>query len=70
MQELGAKYDVVDIPADLADIAAEWREKLIEAVCELDDDAMLMYLEVGGWELEYLNCSGGGVCGMLARTST
>ena len=29
-----------DIPADLADKAAEWRDKMIEAIVEVDDDAM------------------------------
>ena len=46
MQELGAKFDEVDIPADLAELAAEYREKLVEAVVELDDDVMMAYLDV------------------------
>lgn len=41
----GAMYDVAEIPADLADQAKEYREKLIEAAVELDDDAMTGYLE-------------------------
>ncbi|MEM8974994.1 MAG: elongation factor G, partial [Pseudomonadota bacterium] len=44
-EELGAKWDVVDIPAELADKAHEWREAMIEAVVEVDDDAMEAYLE-------------------------
>ncbi len=44
-EELGAKWDVVDIPAELADKAQEWREAMIEAVVEVDDDAMEAYLE-------------------------
>jgi elongation factor G len=44
-ETLGAEWDVVEIPADLADQAAEWREKMIEAVVELDDDVMSAYLE-------------------------
>ncbi len=44
-EELGAKWDVVDIPADLADQARQWREAMIEAVVEVDDDAMEAYLE-------------------------
>jgi elongation factor G len=44
-ESLGAEYDVVDIPSDLADQAAEWRNKLLEAVIEQDDDAMEAYLE-------------------------
>jgi elongation factor G len=34
-----------DIPADLQDKAAEYRNKLIEAAVEIDDDAMEAYLE-------------------------
>ncbi len=44
-EELGAKWDVVDIPADLVDKAQEWRDAMIEAVVEADDDAMEAYLE-------------------------
>ncbi len=44
-ESLGAKFDYVDIPADLADQAKEYREKLVEAAVELDDDAMTAYLE-------------------------
>jgi len=43
--ELGAKFDTIDIPADLADQAAEYRERLVETVAELDDDVMEAYLE-------------------------
>ena len=39
-EALGAKYHDVDIPADMAEQAKEYREKLIEAAVELDDDAM------------------------------
>jgi elongation factor G len=42
---LGAKYNDADIPADLADQAKEYREKLIEAVAELDDDVLAGFLE-------------------------
>ena len=44
-ETLGAEYEDVDIPADLADAAAEWREKLIELAVEYDDAAMEAYLE-------------------------
>ncbi len=44
-EQLGATYQEVDIPADLADKAAEYREKLIEMAVEQDDDAMEQYLE-------------------------
>src|SRR5437764_788276 len=41
----GAEYDDSEIPAELLDQAKEYREKLIEAAVELDDDAMAAYLE-------------------------
>ncbi|HEX5779041.1 MAG TPA: GTP-binding protein, partial [Xanthobacteraceae bacterium] len=44
-ESLGAKYEDVEIPADLLDQAKEYREKLIEAAVELDDKAMEAYLE-------------------------
>jgi len=45
----GEDYAVEEIPADMADVVAEWREKLLEAVAETDDDLMERYL--GGEEL-------------------
>jgi elongation factor G len=44
-EDLGAKYDIVEIPDDLKDQAAEYRAKLIEAVAELDDDVMAAFFE-------------------------
>ena len=44
-ESLGAKWDEEEIPADLADKAAEYRDKLIEAAVEQDDAAMEAYLE-------------------------
>jgi elongation factor G len=42
---LGASFRDIDIPADLADKAKEYREKLIEIAVEVDDEAMEAYLE-------------------------
>ena len=42
---LGANYHDVDIPADMLEQAKEYREKMIEAAVELDDEAMTAYLE-------------------------
>ena len=47
-ESLGAEWDEVEIPADLADRAAEYREKLIETAVEQDDEIMEKYL--GGEE--------------------
>ena len=44
-ESLGASFNYVDIPEDLADKAAEYREKLIETAVEQDDDVMEQYLE-------------------------
>jgi elongation factor G len=44
----GDKYDVVAIPADHADAAREWRDRLLETVAENDDEMMELYL--GGEE--------------------
>jgi elongation factor G len=44
-ESLGAAWDVVEIPADLKEKAEQYREKLIEAAVEMDDDAMNNYLE-------------------------
>ena len=44
-ESLGAEFTYEDIPADLADKAAEYRSKLIELAVEQDDDVMMAYLE-------------------------
>jgi elongation factor G len=40
-------YEVTDIPADLVDDAAAYREELIETALEVDEDLMMAYLEDG-----------------------
>src|SRR5229473_8711505 len=44
-EALGAKYHDIEIPADMVAQAKEYREKLIEAAVELDDDATTAFLE-------------------------
>jgi elongation factor G len=41
----GEDYAVEEIPAELADKAAEYREKLVEAIAETDDSLMEKFLE-------------------------
>ena len=41
----GTEIEVVDIPADMVDKANEYREIMIEAVAETDEDLMMKYLE-------------------------
>ena len=43
--ELGKEFDITDIPADMADLAEEWREKLVESVAETDEELMMKFLE-------------------------
>ncbi len=44
-ENLGAEWDIVEIPADLKDRAEEYREKLIEAAVEMDEAALEAYLD-------------------------
>ncbi|KAI5068192.1 hypothetical protein GOP47_0016537 [Adiantum capillus-veneris] len=44
-EELGAKFDYIDIPDDLKEIAADYRAQMIEIIVEQDDQAMEQYLE-------------------------
>ncbi|MEN9804823.1 MAG: elongation factor [Actinomycetota bacterium] len=48
-EELGAKWDEVDIPADMVDQANEYREQLLETIATSDDEFMEKYL--GGEEV-------------------
>ncbi|MDQ0377558.1 elongation factor G [Amycolatopsis thermophila] len=53
----GEDYEVEEIPADLAEKAAEYRDKLIEAVAETDDALMEKYF--GGEELSEADIKAG-----------
>ena len=44
-ENLGAEFEEVEIPGGLADMAAEYRTKLVETAVEQDDDAMEAYLD-------------------------
>ena len=41
----GAEFEVTDIPADLADEAQEWRDKLVEDAAEFDEALMEKFFE-------------------------
>ncbi|HCB37326.1 MAG TPA: elongation factor G, partial [Acidimicrobiaceae bacterium] len=43
--DLGATFEIADIPADMAALAAEYRQKLLEVVADVDDDVMAAYLD-------------------------
>jgi elongation factor G len=48
-EELGAKWDEVDIPAHMVDQAAEYREKMMDTIATSDEEVMEKYL--GGEEV-------------------
>ena len=41
----GKDIEITEVPDDLKDLADEWHTNLVEKICELDDDLMMMYLE-------------------------
>jgi elongation factor G len=43
--DLGDQIEIGDIPADVQGLADEWREKMIEALADLDDDIAHKFLE-------------------------
>ena len=47
LDEKGNQYEYREIPAELHAQAQEWREKMIEAAVEMDDELMERYLEGG-----------------------
>jgi elongation factor G len=43
--EKGDNISVTDVPADMAEEAADYRSQMIESICETDDDLLEKYLE-------------------------
>ncbi len=43
--DLGKEVEETDIPADMIDLATEYREKMVESVAEQDEELMMKYLE-------------------------
>ena len=58
----GMTFNYEEIPADLLDTAEEWREKLVEAAAEANDELMDSYLEEGELSIEDIKI------GLRART--
>jgi len=44
-EDLGAKFDYIDIPEDMAEKAAKYRHDLLEMIVEHDDEVMMAYLD-------------------------
>lgn len=45
IDELGTRSEETDIPAEMTGVVQEYREQLLEAVAEADEDLMMKYLE-------------------------
>ncbi len=43
----GTKFEYIDIPEDMVEVANEWREKLMESAAEANEELMNKYLETG-----------------------
>ncbi|MBT3883378.1 MAG: GTP-binding protein, partial [Rhodospirillaceae bacterium] len=54
-ETLGAEFEYADIPADMVDQAAQYREMLLETAVEQDDAVMEAYLEGNEPDEEALN---------------
>ncbi len=50
----GEKYDIEDVPKEYEEIAAKRREELMEAVADVDEEALNVYLEEGTLSEELL----------------
>ncbi|MCT4636882.1 MAG: elongation factor G [Bacteroidales bacterium] len=44
-EKMGSTFEYVDVPAEMADEVAEWREKLFESVAEYDEALLEKYFE-------------------------
>ena len=61
-ENMGARFRVEDIPADIADEAAQWRENLMETAAESSEELMEKYLSEGELSAEDIRA------GLRART--
>ena len=64
--DLGKEVETTEIPADMKDLADEYRSKMIEAVAEQDEELMMKYLE--GEELTNEEIKKGLRVGTIANT--
>jgi elongation factor G len=61
-EDQGMTYRLEEIPAELQDVAEEWREKMVEAAAEANDELMDKYLEGAELSVEEIKL------GLRART--
>jgi elongation factor G len=54
---LGEKYEIEEIPADMVDQAAEWREKLLETLSDVDDEVAEIFLGDGVFTVPQLKAA-------------
>ena len=52
--DLGKDIEETDVPADMADLVSEWRNKLMESVAETDEELVEVFLETGELSEEQL----------------
>ncbi|WP_323841185.1 MULTISPECIES: elongation factor G [unclassified Moraxella] len=62
VESQGMKFEYGEIPADLADVAEEWRNNMVEAAAESSEELMDKYLEEGDLSREDI------VAGLRTRT--
>ncbi len=62
VESQGMKFEYGEIPADLVDVAEEWRNNMVEAAAESSEELMDKYLEEGDLSREDI------VAGLRART--
>jgi elongation factor G len=55
--ELGAEFDIEPIPAELVEQAAEWREKLLETLSDVDDEIAEIFLGDGEFTVAQLKAA-------------
>ncbi len=53
--DLGEKIEITDIPDDLKELAAEFRDKMIESISEHDEELMMKYLDGEELSIDEIN---------------
>ncbi|HET7261784.1 MAG TPA: elongation factor G [Casimicrobiaceae bacterium] len=53
----GMRYEMREVPAELAELAHEWREKMVESAAEANEEVMNKYLETGSLSVDEIRKS-------------